>query len=89
MSHPADANHFSPIPLISTSKLKPTDLFETLQKITLDSGAAAAAQLLVNEMRSQERYPELFEALKMLHRIELGLPAVHTDLSGAHSTEHA
>lgn len=35
-------------------------------------------------MRRDARYPELFEALKMLHRIELGLPAVHTDLSGAH-----
>ncbi|MCY2985146.1 MAG: hypothetical protein NTY15_16095 [Planctomycetota bacterium] len=72
-------------PLNSTPKLKPTDLFDTLQKTTLDNGASVAAQLLVNEMRSQERYPELFESLKMLHRIELGLPAVHTDLSGAHS----
>ena len=37
-------------------------------------------------MRREEKYPELFEALKMLHRIELGLPAVHTDMSGAHAS---
>jgi len=60
------------------------DLFETLQKTIHESGAKAAATLLVDEMRREEKYPELFEALKMLHRIELGLPAVHTDLSGAH-----
>ena len=37
-------------------------------------------------MRAEARYPELFESLKMLHRIELGLPAVHTDLTGAHDS---
>lgn len=67
------------------SKLKPTDLFETLRTTTFESGPAAAASLLADEMRRQEKYPELFEALKMLHRIELGLPAVHTDMSGAHA----
>lgn len=61
-----------------------TDLFDSLEKSVLENGPAAAAQLLANTMRRDARYPELFEALKMLHRIELGLPAVHTDLSGAH-----
>ncbi len=61
-----------------------TDLFENLPKTLLASGPKAAATLLVEEMRREAKYPELFEALKMLHRIELGLPAVHTDLSGAH-----
>ncbi len=64
--------------------MKTTDLFDSLEKTVLESGPAAAAQLLANAMRRDARYPELFEALKMLHRIELGLPAVHTDLSGAH-----
>ncbi len=64
--------------------MKTTDLFDSLEKTVLESGPAAAAQMLANAMRRDARYPELFEALKMLHRIELGLPAVHTDLSGAH-----
>lgn len=59
-------------------------MFDSLEKSVLENGPAAAAQLLANTMRRDARYPELFEALKMLHRIELGLPAVHTDLSGAH-----
>ena len=66
--------------------MKSTDLFETLLETTLESGPAAAASLLVEEMRREERYAELFEALKMLHRIELGLPAVHTDMTGGHSS---
>ena len=64
--------------------MKTTDLFESLETTVLENGPAAAAQLLADAMRRDARYPELFEALKMLHRIELGLPAVHTDLSGAH-----
>lgn len=64
--------------------MKTTDFFESLEKTVLESGPASAAKLLADEMRCHQRYPELFEALKMLHRIELGLPAVHTDLSGAH-----
>lgn len=68
------------------SKLKPTDLFETLLTTTFQSGPAAAASLLADEMRREEKYPELFEALKMLHRIELGLTAVHTELSGSHAS---
>ena len=64
--------------------MKTTELFDSLETTVLEHGPAAAAQLLADEMRRNQKYPELFEALKMLHRIELGLPAVHTDLSGAH-----
>ncbi len=64
--------------------MNPIDLFETLLTTIRESGPKAAATLLVAEMRKEAKYPELFEALKMLHRIELGLPAVHTDLAGAH-----
>lgn len=64
--------------------MNPIDLFETLLKTIRESGPKAAATFLVDQMRQEAKYPELFEALKMLHRIELGLPAVHTDLSGAH-----
>ena len=66
--------------------MKHIDLFELLLTTTREDGPAAAASLLVEEMRREEKYPELFEALKMLHRIELGLPAVHTDLAGGHSS---
>ena len=52
--------------------------FEQLQQTTQASGPLAAAQMVADRMRSAGRYPELFEALKMQHRIELGLPAVHT-----------
>lgn len=42
--------------------------------------------VLADQLRAEKRYPELFEALKMQHRIELGLPAVQTDLySGANA----
>lgn len=57
-------------------------IFEQLQKLHLESGPLATAKRLVDEMRQQKRYPELFEALKMYHRVELGLPAVQTDPTG-------
>ena len=68
-----------------TTQLNPTDLFESLLTTTLENGPGAAALLLADEMRREEKYPELFEALKMLHRIELGLPAVHTEISSANT----
>ena len=52
--------------------------FEQLQQTTQDSGPLEAARMVAEKMRLAGRYPELFEALKMQHRIELGLPAVHT-----------
>ena len=59
-----------------------TDPFEKLQATVDEQGPKEAAQLLVDQLRSENRYTELFEALKMLHRIELGLPAVQTDPTG-------
>ncbi len=59
-------------------------MIDSLETTLHQSGPAAAAQFLADAMRREQKYAELFEALKMLHRIELGLPAVHTDLSGAH-----
>ena len=53
------------------------DTFTILLKLSQERGAEEAARALVETMRSEERYPELFEARKMLHRIELGLPPVH------------
>ncbi|XZE43221.1 hypothetical protein SH467x_002774 [Pirellulaceae bacterium SH467] len=58
------------------------NFFEQLQKLHTESGPVATAKRLVEEMRQQKRYPELFEALKMYHRVELGLPAVQTDPTG-------
>lgn len=59
------------------------DPFTMLLKISQEQGAEEAARALVDTMRNEGRYPELFEARKMLHRIELGLPPVHVPgLSG-------
>ena len=65
--------------------MKPTDLFESLQKTNAENGPGAAARFLADEMRREEKFPELFEALKMVHRIELGLPAVHIEASSANT----
>jgi hypothetical protein len=55
-----------------------------LEQLADKEGLQAAAQELVERMRQQKLYPELFEARKMLHRVELGLPPVHVDPIGAH-----
>lgn len=57
------------------------NLFDQLSDLVRTDGPSRAAELLVDRMRSQERFTELFEALKMMHRIALGLPAVQTDLA--------
>jgi hypothetical protein len=54
-----------------------------LEQLADKEGLQAAAQELVERMRQQKLYPELFEARKMLHRVELGLPPVHVDPIGA------
>ncbi|RLS73682.1 MAG: hypothetical protein DWH99_02865 [Planctomycetota bacterium] len=54
-----------------------------LEQLVDKEGLQAAAQELVERMRQQKLYPELFEARKMLHRVELGLPPVHVDPIGA------
>jgi hypothetical protein len=62
-----------------------SNFFDRLTETVQQSGPVEAAKFLVDSMRSQQRYTELFEALKMYHRMELGLPAVQTDLAGANS----
>lgn len=56
--------------------------YTQLQQVATENGPFAASKLLVEELRRQGRYQELFEALKMHHRLELGLPAVHIDAEG-------
>jgi len=51
-------------------------LFEELAQTTSVDGPLAAANRLVEFLRSSEQYPELFEALKIQRRLELGLSAV-------------
>jgi hypothetical protein len=60
------------------------DDFMMLEQLADKQGLQAAAQELVERMRQQKLYPELFEARKMLHRVELGLPPVQVDPIGAH-----
>lgn len=59
------------------------DDFMMLEQLADKEGLQAAAQELVERMRQQKLYPELFEARKMLHRVELGLPPVQVDPIGA------
>jgi len=66
--------------------LNANDLFEQLLLTVSENGPAEAAKLLVEKTRNDQSYTELFEALKMLHRIELGLPAVQVDLTGSGDT---
>jgi hypothetical protein len=56
-----------------------TNVLEQVTATTIQHGPVAAAQSLVDFFRAQHRYNELFEARKMLHRLELGLPAVQVD----------
>jgi len=60
--------------------------FMALEQVAAEQGVVAAAQELVERMRRHELYPELFEARKMLHRVELGLPPVHVDSVGLHGS---
>ena len=65
---------------------KHNDPFTMLQETSQKLGTLAAAQALVEALRKEERYPELFEARKMMHRVELGLPPVFVPaLQGADS----
>jgi hypothetical protein len=62
--------------------LNENELFEKIESTALAQGPSQAAWLLVEQMRSEKRYTELFEALKMFHRVELGLPAVQINPFG-------
>ena len=68
-------------PKPTKTKLNAIDLFDKLPTIVDEQGPLQAASLLVDQMRREQRYTELFEALKMMHRVELGLSAVQTDPS--------
>ncbi len=63
------------------------DDFTVLDQIAQEKGLVAVAQELVERMRQRKLYPELFEARKMLHRVELGLPPVHVDHIGSHGNK--
>ncbi len=55
------------------------NVLEQVTTAAKEQGPVAAAATLVDYLRSQHRFNELFEARKILHRLELGLPAVHVD----------
>ncbi len=56
--------------------------FESLVETIQLGGPVEAAKLLADQMRRELRFTELFEVLKMQHRLELGLPAVQIDSPG-------
>jgi len=59
--------------------LKDSELFVQLENLAEKQGSLAVACSLVEKLRSEGRFAELFEARKMLHRMELGLPPVHVE----------
>jgi hypothetical protein len=66
--------------------LNDQDIFSELERLSSEQGPVAVAQCLVDKMRDEKNYTELFEALKILHRVELGLPAVQTESLSEDST---
>lgn len=56
-------------------------MFEQLQAAMQQGGVAATLDRLAEQLREQGRYHELFEALKMKLRHELGLPLQYADTS--------
>ncbi len=53
--------------------------FEQLQEELNVDGVSAALSTLVNRLREQKKYHELFEALKMQLRHDIGLPVMYSD----------
>ena len=53
--------------------------FEKIQQQLDENGAAAALDVLAEKLREQQKYHELFEALKMLVRLRIGLPLLYND----------
>ncbi len=51
-------------------------IFEELVQTATNDGPLASVNLLVEHLRKSGEYPELFEALKIQRRLELGLSAV-------------
>lgn len=56
------------------------DPFEAVQKALETGGFAAGIDFLENKFRAEKQYPQLFEALLMKKRSELGLPLVQSEL---------
>lgn len=54
-------------------------IFDQLSESNLHASPELTIQLLVDFLRKNRQFRELFEALKMQHRIQEGLPAVHYD----------
>ncbi len=63
----------------ATTVNKEAEMFQGLIDSSSTHGPLHAARELVEWLRTQDRFSELFEARKMMHRLELGLPAVHVD----------
>lgn len=53
--------------------------FSQLEGTIRESGVAAGLEQLVSQLRGQDRFHELFEALKMQVRHSLGLPVLYDD----------
>ncbi len=56
-----------------------TQIFDELQRVTEQSGHAAVVERLITYLESQGRFHELFEALKMRLRLQLGLAPTQAD----------
>jgi hypothetical protein len=57
----------------------PDDSFDHLEQALASGGAAAGFAFLLRTLRSEKKYSQLFEALLMKKRHELGLPLIPTD----------
>lgn len=67
------------IPMENLTGLIDSELFVKLEDLAEKQGSLAVACALVEKLRSEGRFAELFEARKMLHRMELGLSPVHVE----------
>lgn len=56
-----------------------TSIFDELQNIRYQSGSQSAIERLIAYLESEGRFHEMFEALKMQLRLQLGLPAAQLD----------
>ncbi len=65
----------------------PKNIFDELQLTQDTAGRVAVVERLIDFLESERRFHELFEALKMKSRLELGLPAVASRRDEPMSTE--
>src|SRR5207245_191824 len=64
-----------------------SDAFDLLEQAIHSGGPGAGFDFLIRELRAERKYSELFEALLMKKRRELGLPLIQTELLGNLSDE--